>query len=381
MRAQNLVWRLAWLFALPVLAFADVPIDHVPSTLTLPSSYPDSWVLVYSVQQPISGTYAIVDVAAETKEYKGQFQGAFYPSIVDPVASKELYIAESFFQRVTHGTRDDVLTVMDKATLTPTAEITLPGTERAIVAGNLLELTNDGELILLLNFTPASSVTVIDRKQRKVLNEVPIPGCTSIYPNGPRGFASFCANGTLASFVLGKGGQVLHEHRSEPFNDIDHDVLYLQPTSIGTLTYFISAQGHVREIDLTGEAALPRATWALMTEEESADGWHTADGTFEAADAAGRLYVRLYRETGYAKQLADNTEVWVYDVTSHQRVQRIPLKNGGTSIDVTRGKRPYLVVAADSVAGSLDVYDAQTSVWVRSIGGWSQPLYLVQGKR
>lgn len=368
--------RIAWLLlALPLAALAQVPVDRIPNTLSLPDTYPDDWVFVYAMNYSVAlGSFAIVDVAAGTKEYKGQFQGAFFPSFIDPVGSSELYVAESFFESVGHGRRTDVLTITEKSTLNPIAEVVLPGAKRGIVPGNPMDITHDGKLILILNFTPASSVSVVDLRNRHVVNEVPIPGCTSIYPSGARGFSSLCADGTLVTFTLGKNGQVIGEGRSAPFNDIDNDVLYLERTSIGTISYFVSAKGNVRPVDMANDQPVIRPSWPLMTREEATDGWRTADGVFAASDENGRLYVRLYRETGYNNQLRANCEVWVYDVSTQKRVGRIPLKNGASSIDVTRGKKPYLVVGAGE---SIDVYDASTADLVRTIGGWPQGTFLV----
>jgi methylamine dehydrogenase heavy chain len=378
---------LAFVLALPWTVLAQVPIDHIPNSLSLPATYPDSWLYVYAVNYPAAlGSFAIVDVAAGSREYKGQFQGAFYPSFIDPVAGPDLYVAESFFENVGHGRRTDALTVTQKDTLKPVAEIVLPGMKRGILDGNLMDVTHDGKHILVFNFTPAASVTVVDLEKRHVVNEIPVPGCTSIYPSGPRGFSSLCANGTLATFTLGKKGEVIGERHSTQFNAIDDDVLYLEPTSIGTMTYFVSAKGNVRPVDMTNETPVIHTSWPLMTREESADGWRTASGLFAASDQNGRLYVRLHRETGYDKQANDNTEVWVYEASTEKRVRRIPLKNGATSIDVTRGRQPYLVVVAasdPSVGESIDVYDASTGGFVRTIGGWPQGTFLslFQAKR
>ena len=379
--------RFAWLLVLPAVALAQVPIDRIPNSLSLPDAYPENWVFVYAANYTVAlGSFAIVDVAAGTKEYKGQFQGAFFPSFIDPVASSELYVAESFFESVGHGRRTDVLTITKKSNLNPVAEIVLPGTKRGVLSGNLMDLTHDGSLILVFNFTPGSSVSVVDIHKRKVVNEVPIPGCTSIYPSGPRGFSSLCANGTLATFSLGPKGEVTRERRSLTFNDIDNDALYLEPTSIGAMTYFVSAKGNVRPVDMAGEDPSVQPSWPLMTQVEGGDGWRTADGVFAASDRNGRLYVRMYRETGYDKQLSGNTEVWVYDVSAQKRVGRIPLKNGGSSIDVTRGKEPYLVVVAEgdsSTGQGIDVYDASTGAFVRTVGGWplGTSLALFQAER
>lgn len=367
----------------------EIPVDQIPNALSLPAVYPDSWVFVYATPQMnngILGAYSIIDVVAETKEYKGLFQGAFWPSLIAPLVGSDLYVAQSFLERGSHGKRTDVLTVTDKSHLSPVAEIPLSAGKRNFLAGNLMDITHDGKYILVLNFTPASSVMVVDLRKRQRVNEVPIPGCTSIYPSGTRGFSSLCQDGSLATFALGDKGQVLHENHSAPFNDIDHDVLYMNPATTGGITYFVTEKGNVRAVEMAESEVKIYPTWPLMTPEQAADGWRTSDGVLVAADSNGRLYVRVYRETGYDKQQKDNTEVWVFDVSLHKRVSRIPLKNGGSSIDITRGKRPYLVVVAGSdpsVGESLDVYDASTGGFVRTIGGWWQgtQLSLVQAKR
>jgi len=377
---------VASLLALPWTAEGDVPTDRIPNSVTLPAAYPDSWVFVYAMDYSVAvGSFAIVDVAAGTKEYKGQFQGAFYPALIDAVNTPDLYVAETFFEKGAHGARTDVLTITEKSTLQPVAQITLPGAKRGILPGNVMDVTRDGRLALIFNFTPASSVSVVNLDKRRVLSEVPVPGCTSVYPSGTHGFSSLCADGTLVSFTLDEKGRAVGEHRSTAFNDIEKDVLYLEPATAGTMSYFVSAQGNVWPIDMTTDAPAIGEPWPLMTREEAADGWRTADGPFVGLDENGRLYVRLYRETGYDKQTDDNTEVWVYDVSTRKRVGRIPLKNGGSSIDVTRGKTPYLVVTAagdPSMGQSIDVYDGSTGEYLRTIGGWHNSfLTLVQARR
>ena len=372
--------------AVPHAVLAEVPVDHTPNTLSLPEVYPDSWVFVYAASQPVLGSYAIIDVNAADREYKGQFQGAFYPSLITPNGSSELYIGESAFENVSHGKRTDVLTITRKSTLNEVGQIILPGAKRGIIVGNIMDVTHDGKLILILNFTPASSVTVVDIEHRKVIGEVPIPGCTSVYPTGPHGFASLCGDGTLTAFSLGTKGRVIQQSRSTVFYQVDKDPLFLQPAVIGTTAYFVSRGGNIQPVNLARDKPEISPSWPLITPEQRADGWRTADGSFAAGDGNGSLYVRVYRETGYAKQERENSEVWVYDVSAKTRTRRIPLKNGGTSIEVTRGSKPYLVVTAESdpnIGESLDVYDASNATWVRTIGGWAtgNTLTLVQAKR
>ena len=61
-----------------------------------------------------------------------------------------------------------------------------------------LDISSDGRLAYVYNMQPAASVAVVDRVARKTANVVEIPGCGMVYPWGPSGFASLCADGTLA---------------------------------------------------------------------------------------------------------------------------------------------------------------------------------------
>jgi len=64
---------LAVLFSLLMLsifsagAFAQVPLDTIPNSRTLPEEYPDSWVVVQDLNYPtmVLGSYIIIDVAAK----------------------------------------------------------------------------------------------------------------------------------------------------------------------------------------------------------------------------------------------------------------------------------------------------------------------------
>ena len=61
------------------------------------------------------------------------------------------------------------------------------------------------------------------------------------------------------------------------------------------------------------------------------------------------------------------SEVWVYDVESKKRLNRMKLKEWGVSIEVTQGEQPYLVVTNGNM--DLDVYSADSGEWIRLIGG------------
>ena len=57
------------------------------------------------------------------------------------------------------------------------------------------------------------------------------------------------------------------------------------------------------------------------------------------------------------------TEVWVYDAAGKTRVKRMRLERPGSSIALTHGTAPLLLVQAGD---RLDVYDPQSGSLVRS---------------
>ena len=195
------------------------------------------------------------------------------------------------------------------------------------------------------------------------MSEVQIPGCTLIYPSGQRGFSTLCGNGAMASYALNKDGEVAQEYLSDVFNDIDNDVLYMTPANINGVSYFMSLTGRIQPVDLKKAKARILAAWPLLTDQDKAEGWKSADGPSLSADKQGYLYALVHNVD--TKQIP---QVWVFDVKKKKRLSRIPLENYATGIEVTKGKKPYLVVL--SPGKGVDVYDVGDQQFLRTIGNF-----------
>src|SRR5207253_523349 len=89
---------------------------------------------------------------------------------------REIYLAETYYARGVRGTRTDVVTVYDAATLRPLDEIEIPA-ERAEyfpgVAANAL--SDDGRFMAVFNLTPRTSVSIVDVKARHSTAHVDTP--------------------------------------------------------------------------------------------------------------------------------------------------------------------------------------------------------------
>jgi len=379
---SSVCWVFILLIAcLPLSTRAELAIEPTPNVKALTSNYPDHWMFIHDLNfaSMVAGRVVIIDPAAASRQYKGAI-GAGQMATFRPSRSRpELYVAESFYARGIDGARTDVLTIYDTATLDKTGEIVLPGGKRGqfVTQKASFVLTGDDRFGLIFNFTPAASVTVVDligRKVvgetpviRKVLGAIPMPGCAFMYPTGMHGFTSLCGNGGLVSFVLDAKGKVVERKVSAPFNDIDHDAMFMKTAVIDGVAYFPTFTGHVRPIDLSGKFAKILDAWSLVSKAERKKNWRPGGWQLITSDGHGRFYVLMQKNGKEGSHKNGGGEVWVFDPKSRSRVARIPLKSWGISIEATKSTPSYLVVVNADM--NLDVYDAGTGHWLRQIGG------------
>ena len=359
------------LLMVPGMAGAELEPEPIPNVKKLVANYPDSWIFVHDLNfyTLMVGKVVIIDAAAESRQHKGAIGAAQAASFRQSLTRPELYVTETFHSRGIDGERTDVLTYYDTVTLDKTGEVILPGGKRAqfVTQKAAFILTGDDRLGLVANFTPATSVTVVDLVERRVLNEIQLPGCMLLYASGARGFATLCSNGTMASYLLDEAGNATDRQITAAFNDMDDDAMFMKSTDIDGVEYFVTFTGNVRPIDLSGDHPVVQEAWSLVSAEERAANWRPGGWQILTSDAAGRLYVLMHPDGKEGSHKSGGPEVWVYDVAAKLRVARIKLKTHGVSIEATREEAPHLVVTNANM--ELDIYDAGSGEWVRMIGG------------
>ncbi|MGH8246138.1 MAG: amine dehydrogenase large subunit, partial [Gammaproteobacteria bacterium] len=120
------------------LARADLPAEPLGKTDSLPVPYPKHWFWAHDLafDHMMDGKYILLnpDGTNLREQVKGMFNAAFVGQFAESATRREIYVSETYYSRVNRGQRTDVVTVYDKATLSPVAEIVLPGAKRS---GNL----------------------------------------------------------------------------------------------------------------------------------------------------------------------------------------------------------------------------------------------------
>jgi methylamine dehydrogenase heavy chain len=251
--------------------------------------------------------------------------------------------------------------------LAPIGEIVIPAkrSSNLPMMGNS-ELTDDGRFLLIYNFTPAQSITVVDARSRKLVGEIETAGCALVYPTGPRSFFSICADGTLLNVRLDDTGHATRRERTGHMFDVATDPVTEKAVRIGDTWQFVSYGSVMHPVRITKDGLAPGTKWPLLTPADQAQQWR-AGGLQQLAAHAGlnRLY-SIMRRGGPETHKDPGREVWVYDLAKHTRIQRITMKSDSGSIQVTQDPKP-LLFSTFIASTTLNIYDATSGTWLRSV--------------
>jgi methylamine dehydrogenase heavy chain len=318
----------------------------------------------------------------------------------------EFYLPETYFSRGTRGVRSDVVSVYDRVTLAPIAEIEIPAKRatNTLASGNLA-LSDDDRFLAVWNMTPATSLSIVDVRARRFVEEVATAGCGMVYAGGTRAFLMLCADGALLRVALDDSGRKQGLERSAPFFDPNRDPVTEKAVRVGDRWLFVSFEGQVYPVDVGDGPPRFEAPWSLVDETLREQSWRSGGSQhFAVHEATGRLYA-LMHQGGPDSHKDPGTELWVFDLAARSRLLRIPLRHPGIEIlgeslafgqdwmppfdglydwlldhvvpnpgidrlAVTQDARPLLVTSSER-GGSLAVYDAQSGEFLRRIGSGS----------
>ena len=350
---------------------AELPVEKVGDIEKLPASYPDTWIYAHDTNfySLLDGKVVVVDVAAENRHYKGSLGVGQFGSFLPSNTRSELYAAETFYPRRMRGKRTDVITVYDKSNLAPIDEIILPGGKRGqfVTFKSTLQFLNNEQFLLVMNFSPAASVSVVDIDKREVVGEVQIPGCSMVYPSGKLSFASLCSDDLMLVSHLNKDGSVKKQERTKKFFSGDDDPLFMFNGKVGGTAYFPSFKGNVYPVDFSSAMPKPGKSWSMLSKKEKSENWRPGGWQIVSAHENGQLFVLMHKDGYNGSHKNGGSEVWVFDTRKRKRINRFELKEWGVSIEVTRGDKPYLVVTNGNF--ELDIYSADNGEWQQVIGG------------
>ena len=302
---------------------------------------------------------------ADTGEMKGLLSlGIGHNAVEIDLKNKLFHVAETYFSRHTRGIRSDVVTSYDFKTLSAVSEVAIPNKHSS---GSPIQsytgLTDDSKFMLVNNFSPVMSVSVVDLEKSKFVGEIATSGCGLVYPIGNRAFVQLCGDGKALLVSLDDNGNELSRVRSEGFFSVYEDPIMEKAVRTSNGWIFSTFTGKlfrvtVEEMSITIEPLFELAG--------KATGWRPGGMQPFAYHESGDLLLALMHEGGEHTHKDPGSEIWILDLTGQRLMHRMKLDNMASSIAVSQDESP-LIYSVFVGGSTLDVYDLVEAKKIRSI--------------
>ncbi len=348
---------------LPKEAVLEVEEEHTTAVLGKASPH---WVYVLDPVFPHLIASKVYVIDGDSRRILGMLNTGYVPNMALSADGSAIYVAETYYSRGTRGERVDVVTYYDGSTLEPVGETVLPRGRFLVVPKKPnLALTPDGRYLLSFNMDPATTVSVVDVRERRYVGDIEVPGCSLVFPTGPRSFSMLCPDGSFVDVAFEADGSATIQSQ-EPFFDSEKDPVFEHGvvSAADGRAFFVSYEGMVYEARPENGRMRVARSWSLLSDEDREESWRPGGWQLLAYHAASdRLFVTMHRGGRWTHKQAGE-EVWVFDVNTQKRLARIPLEHPAISLSVSQDDQPLLFALSEEA--SLTVIDA-TSYEVQGV--------------
>ncbi|MGV8824385.1 amine dehydrogenase large subunit [Methylibium petroleiphilum] len=334
---------------------AELPVETLSTGPIAASATERVYVADVAVSHISDGRIRVFD--ARHGRFLGMVSTGYVGNFTLSANADELYVATTYLSRGSRGERVDVLEVHDTESLAFKYEIALPAKRaQALNYRGLVRASGNGRFVLVQNATPATSITVVDLQQRKVVSEVPTPGCWGILPAASHGsrFSMLCGDGKLATVTLDDSGQVSDRQIGEAVFDADADPWFHHAEQLGDRYWFVSFKGVLTEVDLGGAVAMVKSARPLVGAAGQRAGWRPGGYQPFAIDPSGRwLVVAMHDKGSEGSHKRPARRLWMFDMAAGTRVASAP---GQGSVSLTFSRSGQRLQALDGEKGALHVW-------------------------
>lgn len=351
--------RLAGI-ALALTAGPGLAADFKPDVLgttTIPAGLQRVYVFDDALPHMPDGRIYVLDAA--TLSMKGLLESGFAGMMVAAPAKHKVYVATTFYERLSRGKRTDVIQVYDDQSLKVVDEIPIPSVRaQALSYRSLFQPSADGSLLFVQNATPATSVTAVDPTSKKEL-EIAAPGCYGIYPaltNSLR-FATLCGDGSIGTYTIAADLHASERKSSAKLFDADAAPLFIHAERDGDTYVFLDFNGKLLRISVEGDTASVAETADIIPAD--AGDWRPGGYQPFTVDAkAGVAYILMHKGASNGGHKNPSAEIWAYDLRGKKLLTRSPAA-GLTSITLSAAD-PTVLLAINGVESKIMRFTIET---------------------
>lgn len=322
--------------------------ERLKDGVALPADMPRLYVSDFSIGHLSDARVHVLD--GRNGKFAGVVDAGYAGAFTTSPDGKRLYVAATYMTRHTHGERQDMVEIYDADSLRMVGDVAIPNKKaQAAFMHNLLRTSFDGRYLYVQNATPATSVTVVDLQEKKVLAEVASPGCYGIYPSQTEALriSMLCGDGKLATVTLDAAGKVAQRAVSPKFFDAGDDPVYVPSPAHDGRNYFVTFQGRLHRADLRGAEPVVEQTVSFVTDADRKQGWRPGGyQAFTLDQARNRLLVGMHPKGQEGTHKFPAREIWTVDLATGKRVARTPSKNAIALSVAGSGKTLYALNGA-----------------------------------
>nr|WP_320165565.1 methylamine dehydrogenase (amicyanin) large subunit [uncultured Methylophaga sp.] len=313
-------------------------------------------------------TSQVFTIDGKTSELLGMVDAGKLPHVLVGDKGKFMAVANTWYDRIARGNRDDYIEVFDTSTHEVTADIDIPeGRFLTGVFPHMATLSIDDKHMLFQQFSPVPAVGLVDLENNKFVKMIDTPDCYHLFPAPEQNVYMHCRDGSLLQISYDAEGNSEQKHTK---------VFHAEDEYLGNMPYYSDVtnhlvwpdyEGQIFQAELSASGATFKKPFEVFTEEEKAQKWRPG----------GWQVITVHDETNELYLLADQRAEWthkspsryvfVVDGNTGKRLRRIELKHDVDSIAVSQDDEPYLFALS---AGDKKMYtfDAKTGKKIGEIG-------------
>ena len=353
------LWPFLFFFT---AAYADLPPEKLTVEKMAPADPHRLYLTDLNLNSVIDGRVHILD--GKDFKYLGLVSTGLFGVTALSKDSSELYVATTYYTKRNRGKRFDQFETYDTSTLELKSELIIPPKHAQALPykGTIISSIGD-KYVFIQNATPASSVTVIDTEQNKVMSDVSTPGCWIILPTSTNQerFSTLCGDGTVLTVTLDGNGKEKSKKRSKKIFDAEKDPVFVQAEAIKDTYYLISYLGQVYEVNVAEDKAKLSGQWSLTKKEDDTQKWRPGGYQISAIDKASRkLFVAMHDGGKDGSHKTPAKEIWAYDIDAKKRVDRADGHNS-IALALTKNTKPHLYIY-DGVGAKFHKYATSPSL-------------------
>jgi len=280
------------------------------------------WLFAMDSALSTPGRVHVMD--ADSLDYLGQVPTGLNAQMVIDNSRRRIYVAGTYYSRGYRGIRTDVIEAHGLETLKFERELEIPQTRAlSVPTRSAMQLSSGDRWLFIQNVSPASSVTIVDLDNWKVVSEIPNPGCFGTYPlTGARaGFVSVCGDGSLTSYRLDSNGSGSGFNHSNKLFDVERDPWFMFADQDGPLLFFVSYLGVLNIVDTSGD--MPKLQMSTNFVEGKGGNWRPGGYQLDAYHKPSRiLFVLMHPDGKEGSHKDTGSEVWAVDTRNGNVVSR-----------------------------------------------------------